>query len=99
MLANDSSNQKGVQEKLVLWSGLRNVPQCWAVIQPLLCAVYMPRCTTQGNKSILELPGRDLCEITRGPCKVVETRSAWPDFLKCDNPDFPKGCRQKVLLI
>ena len=28
-----------VQSRLSDWSALRHVPKCWAVIQPLLCAV------------------------------------------------------------
>ena len=42
-LAHDSSSLKEVQERLLMWSGLQNVPQCWAIVQPLLCSVYLPK--------------------------------------------------------
>jgi smoothened protein len=28
----------------MFWQNLRSVPKCWAVIQPFLYALYMPRC-------------------------------------------------------
>ena len=42
-LVSDSETEADAQQKLLLWSGLQNVPRCWEVIQPLLCATYMPR--------------------------------------------------------
>lgn len=69
-------------------SGLRNAPRCWAVIQPLLCAVYMPKC----ENDRVELPSRTLCQATRGPCAIVERERGWPDFLRCTPDHFPEGC-------
>jgi hypothetical protein len=34
--------------------GLKKSPKCWAVIQPLLCAVYMPKC----QDGIMDLPSQ-----------------------------------------
>ena len=90
VMAQDSNSQEDVQEKLDLWEGLRSVPRCWEVIQPLLCSVYMPRCDDE--KNVLELPGVELCERTREPCKIVENSEGWPDFLKCDQPHFKENC-------
>ncbi|XP_012942595.1 smoothened homolog [Aplysia californica] len=89
-LANDSNTLEEVYEKLKLWSGLQNVPQCWAVVQPFLCSVYLPRCDdTLG----VELPSQELCERTRKPCQIVyEINNGWPDFLRCDHPNFVSGC-------
>lgn len=71
-------------------SGLRNAPRCWAVIQPLLCAVYMPKC----ENGKVELPSQTLCQATRRPCSIVEQERGWPNFLKCENTDkFPLGCQ------
>ena len=53
-LVDDARTQEDVQEKLVLWQSLRSVPKCWAVIQPFLCALYMPRC--EGD--LVELPSQ-----------------------------------------
>lgn len=70
--------------------GLRNAPRCWAVIQPLLCAVYMPKC----ENGKVELPSQNLCQATRRPCSIVEQERGWPSFLKCENTDkFPIGCQ------
>lgn len=56
-LANDSDSQSDVWRRLAQWSGLRFAPRCWEVVQPLLCAIYLPKCSTEGNYSVVELPG------------------------------------------
>ncbi|XP_062861538.1 protein smoothened [Trichomycterus rosablanca] len=93
ILAEDSDTQEEALEKLAMWSGLRNAPRCWAVIQPLLCAVYMPKC----ENGKVELPSQLLCQATRRPCSIVEQERGWPNFLKCENKDqFPMGCQNEV---
>uniref|UniRef100_K7FHS6 Protein smoothened n=1 Tax=Pelodiscus sinensis TaxID=13735 RepID=K7FHS6_PELSI len=72
--------------------GLRNAPRCWDAIQPLLCAVYMPKC----EDGQVELPSQTLCQATRGPCTIVERERGWPDFLKCTTDRFPEGCPNEV---
>ncbi|OXB56061.1 hypothetical protein ASZ78_013143 [Callipepla squamata] len=72
--------------------GLRNAPRCWDVIQPLLCAVYMPKC----EDGQVELPSQTLCQATRAPCTIVERERGWPDFLKCTPDRFPEGCPNEV---
>lgn len=72
--------------------GLRNAPRCWSVIQPLLCAVYMPKC----ENGRVELPSQSLCLATRRPCSIVEQERGWPNFLKCDH--FPVGCLVSVIV-
>ncbi|XP_060885580.1 protein smoothened [Labrus mixtus] len=90
ILAEDSSTQEEAFEKLTMWSGLRNAPRCWSVIQPLLCAVYMPKC----ENGRVELPSQNLCLATRRPCSIVDRERGWPNFLKCDH--FPLGCSNEV---
>ncbi|XP_014911767.1 protein smoothened [Poecilia latipinna] len=90
ILAEDSSSQEEAFEKLTMWSGLRNAPRCWSVIQPLLCAVYMPKC----ENGRVELPSKSLCVATRRPCSIVDRERGWPNFLKCDK--FPVGCSNEV---
>ncbi|KAM6437441.1 protein smoothened [Liasis olivaceus] len=92
LLAGDSSSQAEAHDKLLLWSGLRNAPRCWDVIQPLLCAVYMPKC----EDGKVELPSQTLCQATRGPCTIVERERGWPDFLRCTTDRFPEGCPNEV---
>ncbi|XP_061124128.1 protein smoothened [Syngnathus typhle] len=90
VLAEDSSSQEEAFEKLTMWSGLRNAPRCWSVIQPLLCAVYMPKC----ENDRVELPSQSLCLATRRPCSIVDQERGWPNFLKCEK--FPVGCSNEV---
>ncbi|XP_069556416.1 protein smoothened [Brachyistius frenatus] len=90
ILAEDSNTQEEAFEKLTMWSGLRNAPRCWTVIQPLLCAVYMPKC----ENGCVELPSQSLCLATRRPCSIVDQERGWPGFLKCDK--FPLGCSNEV---
>ncbi|KAM4570076.1 protein smoothened [Odontesthes bonariensis] len=90
ILAEDSSTQEEAFEKLAMWSGLRNAPRCWSVIQPLLCAIYMPKC----ENGRVELPGQSLCQATRRPCSIVDQERGWPNFLKCEK--FPVGCSNEV---
>uniref|UniRef100_A0A8C8SMS4 Protein smoothened n=1 Tax=Pelusios castaneus TaxID=367368 RepID=A0A8C8SMS4_9SAUR len=92
LLAADSASQEEVRDKLLLWSGLRNAPRCWDAIQPLLCAVYMPKC----EDGQVELPSQTLCQATRGPCTIVERERGWPDFLQCTTDRFPEGCPNEV---
>ncbi|XP_074831906.1 LOW QUALITY PROTEIN: protein smoothened [Carettochelys insculpta] len=92
LLAADSRSQEEAHDKLLLWSGLRNAPRCWDAIQPLLCAVYMPKC----EDGQVELPSQTLCQATRGPCTIVERERGWPDFLKCTTDRFPEGCPNEV---
>ncbi|CAM1302093.1 SMO (predicted) [Pycnogonum litorale] len=94
LLANDSFTQDEVQEKLGLWKALQNVPRCWAVVQPLLCAVYMPKC----EDAAVMLPSQELCRKTRGPCRIVEKEHGWPEFLDCDKTEnFPRQCKNDIL--
>lgn len=92
ILAEDSSSQEETHEKLILWSGLRNAPRCWDVIQPLLCAIYMPKC----ENGKVELPSQKLCQATRRPCAIVDRERGWPNFLKCTLDRFPEGCPNEI---
>ncbi|XP_077972657.1 protein smoothened-like isoform X2 [Styela clava] len=88
-LVTDSSTLDDARKKLLLWSGLRSVPKCWQLIQPLLCSLYLPKC----ENGTISLPDRSLCQQTRSPCKIVEIENGWPDFMMCDNDNvFADNC-------
>ena len=71
-----------VQSNLSQWERLRYVPKCWAVLQPLLCAVYYPKCT---GDQISKVPYK-LCEAVQKPCRIVlDYIEQWPPFLQCTN--------------
>lgn len=92
-LVTDSRNQEEVNRKLEEWEGLKFLPKCWSVLQPLLCQVYKPRC----QNSSVKKPCRKQCEATREPCSVVERyNKEWPEFLKCEQ--FPKESNCEVSL-
>lgn len=83
-----------VQELLHLYKYfLRYIPKCWAVIQPFLCALYMPKC----DNDQVDLPSREMCRITLEPCKIFYQRSVLPDFLNCnDTRLFPTTCKNDI---
>lgn len=69
------------KDELEKWSALRSVPKCWAVVQPLLCAVYLPKC----ENGILEKVSHQLCKVAQNPCRFVAKTKGWPAFLNCNN--------------
>ncbi|CAH1377107.1 protein smoothened isoform X2 [Tenebrio molitor] len=89
----DLITQEKVQEKLHHFQYLRYIPKCWAVIQPFLCALYMPKC----ENGMVDLPSREMCRITLGPCKIFYNSSIFPKFLNCDDDRiFPSMCKNDV---
>lgn len=95
-LANDSSSQFEIQERLELWAGLRQIPRCWAVVQPLLCAVYRPRC----SEGLVTLPSHETCRLVRGFCRLAALGAdQWPFFLRCQHEEgrtFASGCKDTM---
>lgn len=77
------------QERLNLWQGLQQIPRCWAVVQPLLCSVYRPKCV-DGH---VTLPSQEACRLARGFCKITALGSQWPAFLGCQQDMFASGCK------
>ena len=100
VLADDVSSQSDVATRLRLWSGLSAVPRCWDVVQPYLCAVYLPRCQNQTldsgatsiNVSVVQLPAKELCDATSSACRIVAAYGGWPYYLSCENSQFVQGC-------
>ncbi|KAF7282687.1 hypothetical protein GWI33_002154 [Rhynchophorus ferrugineus] len=90
----DLSSQAKVQEKLQLYEQyLRYIPKCWAVIQPFLCALYMPKCV-DGS---VDLPSREMCRITLEPCKIIYNSTVFPEFFNCEDERlFPSKCRNDI---
>nr|CAD7199887.1 unnamed protein product [Timema douglasi] len=67
-LIDYSLTQEQIQEKLELWRGARRIPKCWAVIQPILCALYMPKC----ENDTVDLPSQEICEMALGHCPILQ---------------------------
>nr|CAI5822276.1 unnamed protein product [Callosobruchus analis] len=89
----DLKSQENVQEKLQLYQYLHFIPNCWAVIQPFLCALYMPKC----EKGKVDLPSREMCRITLEPCKILYNSSLFPEFLNCEDERlFPPRCKNDI---
>ncbi|GLH15390.1 Protein smoothened [Gryllus bimaculatus] len=93
-LVDDVTSQEQVLEKLsALSEGLRQIPKCWAIIQPLLCSLYMPRCEDE----MVDLPSQEMCNMTIWPCRTLLQTNNWPSFPKCENTTvFPPKCRNDV---
>ncbi|XP_017776095.1 PREDICTED: protein smoothened isoform X2 [Nicrophorus vespilloides] len=89
----DLMSQEEVQEKLMTYQYLRYIPKCWAVIQPFLCALYMPKC----ENDMVNLPSELMCKITLGPCKILYNASIFPEFMRCEDERlFPSQCKNDV---
>lgn len=85
-LVDISSSVEVQRDNLSQWLGLQGIPRCWDILQPLLCAVYMPKC----EDSYIEMYRRDLCEKTKDACNVAPELigGPWPWFLDCGQPYF-----------
>ncbi|CAG4952021.1 unnamed protein product [Colias eurytheme] len=84
--------QYKIQNQLELYRELINVPKCWAVIQPLLCATFMPNCEKINGHDMVYLPSYEMCKITMEPCAILYNTSYFPSFLKCNATLFPPRC-------
>lgn len=84
--------QSQIQTQLELYRELINVPKCWAVVQPLLCATFMPKCEKILGHDMVHLPSYEMCKITLEPCAILYNTSYFPSFLKCNETLFPPKC-------
>ncbi|PZC78901.1 protein smoothened isoform X2 [Helicoverpa armigera] len=89
-------NQYQIQTQLELYRELINVPNCWAVIQPLLCSTFMPKCERILGQDMVYLPSYEMCKITMEPCSILYNTSYFPSFLKCNVTLFPSRCENAV---
>lgn len=86
--------QEQMQEKLQFWTALKHVPRCWAVIQPFLCSLYMPRC----DNDTVELPSQEMCKMAQNSCKILELERGWTSPLRCDDTNrFPSKCTVRTI--
>lgn len=83
-------------DKLLGYRALRHVPKCWNVIQPFLCAVFLPKCENINGVDYVYLPSVEMCRITMEPCRILYNSSFFPDFLKCNETNFPSKCNNDV---
>ncbi|XP_030040385.1 protein smoothened isoform X2 [Manduca sexta] len=88
--------QQQIENQLELYRELINVPNCWAVIQPLLCATFMPKCEEILGEDMVYLPSYEMCKITMEPCAILYNTSYFPSFLKCNTTLFPPRCDNAV---
>ncbi|XP_048478506.1 protein smoothened isoform X4 [Plutella xylostella] len=84
--------QEQIETKLELYRELINVPKCWAVVQPLLCATFKPKCERILDHDMVYLPSYEMCKITLEPCAILYNTSYFPSFLKCNETLFPPKC-------
>uniref|UniRef100_A0A182WFH4 Protein smoothened n=1 Tax=Anopheles minimus TaxID=112268 RepID=A0A182WFH4_9DIPT len=92
----DSYSQEETHTKLYQYKALINVPKCWAVIQPFLCAVFMPKCEKINGQEMVYLPSLEMCKITLEPCRILYNTSFFPEFLKCNATLYPSKCNNDV---
>eukprot|EP00092_Neocalanus_flemingeri_P027713 GFUD01030083.1.p1 GENE.GFUD01030083.1~~GFUD01030083.1.p1 ORF type:complete len:1052 (+),score=290.32 GFUD01030083.1:52-3156(+) len=89
-----SSHPLTTSSSLSDWAGLQSVPACWAVVQPLLCSIFQPKCDPATSSA--QLVPRHLCKVALKPCRVLSTLyTHLPQFLNCsDNSIFSDHCDQ-----
>ncbi|XP_067623011.1 protein smoothened [Eurosta solidaginis] len=92
----DYRSQEHMLKHLSSYRALRHVPKCWAVIQPFLCAVFMPKCEQINGKDMVYLPAVEMCRKTWEPCRIVYNSSYFPEFLRCNETLFPPKCTNDV---
>uniref|UniRef100_A0A182Q336 Protein smoothened n=1 Tax=Anopheles farauti TaxID=69004 RepID=A0A182Q336_9DIPT len=92
----DSYSQEETHTKLFQYKALISVPKCWAVIQPFLCAVFMPKCEKINDHEMVYLPSLEMCKITLEPCRILYNTSFFPEFLKCNETLYPSKCNNDV---
>uniref|UniRef100_A0A182P4A0 Protein smoothened n=1 Tax=Anopheles epiroticus TaxID=199890 RepID=A0A182P4A0_9DIPT len=92
----DSYSQEEAHAKLFQYKALINVPKCWAVIQPFLCAVFTPKCEKINGHEMVYLPSLEMCKITLEPCRILYNTSFFPAFLKCNETLYPSKCNNDV---
>lgn len=69
------------------------MPKCWAVVQPFLCSIFMPKCIND----TVELPSQEMCKMVSGPCRMLMNHTIWPNFAKCENKKlFPRLCQNEI---
>ncbi|XP_043509886.1 protein smoothened isoform X2 [Frieseomelitta varia] len=82
-----------IEERLHVLQALRHMPKCWAVVQPLLCSIFMPKCIN----NTVNLPSQEMCKMVSGPCRIIFNHTIWPSFVKCENTDlFPTLCKNDI---
>ena len=90
-------SQSEAENHLSIWSQLKRVPECWAVVQPFLCSVYLPKCNVATQQ--VERPNYGLCERIQSACGVVkEYNGQWLAILQCDQWYFAESCGVWALL-
>lgn len=92
----DFYKQEHAINSLYNYQALRHVPKCWSVIQPFLCAVFLPQCENINNTDMVYLPSLEMCRITLEPCRILYNTSYFPDFLKCNESMFPARCNNEA---
>ncbi|XP_059620467.1 protein smoothened [Phlebotomus argentipes] len=93
---SDSYSQEYTLDRLQSYQALKYVPKCWAVIQPFLCSVFLPKCETIRGQDYVYLPSLEMCRMTVEPCRALYNTSYFPDFLKCNESVYPSKCNNDV---
>jgi len=86
------ANRHATRWALDRWRVFQTAPKCWQRLQPLLCSLYLPKCTEL--KEVI-LPSRKLCFQARQMCKDVSQHvDGWPELLDCNKGHFAESeCR------
>ncbi|KAL0274722.1 UNVERIFIED_CONTAM: hypothetical protein PYX00_002782 [Menopon gallinae] len=89
------ANFRVLEQDLQRWESLRKIPKCWSILQPFLCALYMPKC----EQEAVYLLTQKRCRYTMSTCKVLREQpfaSIFPP-INCDDMKYFSGtCKHDV---
>lgn len=89
----DLYTQEESHDRLVVYQEIfKYVPKCWPVIQPFLCAVFLPQC----ERGYVYLPSFEMCKLAMDHCSTMYDKNFLPNYLKCDEKLFPKECKNEL---
>ncbi|KAJ8680193.1 hypothetical protein QAD02_015980 [Eretmocerus hayati] len=89
----EPTTERLIREKLHELQALKHIPKCWAVVQPFLCSIFMPKCVN----NTVDLPSQEMCRMISGPCRILFNHTIWPSFIKCeDTKMFPSLCKNDI---
>ncbi|KAH0534381.1 hypothetical protein KQX54_003508 [Cotesia glomerata] len=68
-------------------------PVCWEALQPLVCALYNPKCVNGSFR----VPGFKMCMKAVIACEPIREHPIWPEFIDCNNKTlFPRSCEEPI---
>ncbi|XP_022917001.2 protein smoothened isoform X1 [Onthophagus taurus] len=86
------NGEEQVVERLNLFKNSIYLPRCWPIIQPFLCAHFVPKC----ENDFVYLPSNDMCKSAEKLCSTFYNLTGL-DFDCEDSNLFPHDCKNYIV--